>query len=127
MSYDPFFSFNVEEVIAELLLNVGSGINLAEVVDETQLAIIGVAGARGVKAQRKESGDLLRGGKRMRVIIDGITLGPSGIGSISVWKLLVGGLVGTLGRLFGLALEALGCLFWRSLGLELLLFFIAVQ
>ena len=60
-----------------------------------------MAGERGVETQRKELRELLHGGIRMGILVDGIALRPPGLGAEVEWQLLVACLGGAVVRLFG--------------------------
>jgi len=72
-----------------------------------------MAGMRGVETQHKELRELLHGGIRVDVVVDGIALRPPGLGAEVGRQLLVAYLGGAFfrrigGWLFSLALTAVG-------------------
>lgn len=90
--------------------------DLAELVDETHLAVVGVADARGIETQREELGETPHGWIGMRFIIERVTLGAPREGPESGRELLVARLVGAIVRLFGLARQTVRGLIRRVVG-----------
>ena len=60
-----FDGFDVQEVVAQLLLGDGGGIAAAVLVDQAELAVIGVPGAGGVEAQGEVLGEAQHRGIRV--------------------------------------------------------------
>ena len=100
-----FDGLDVQDVIAEPLLGDVGRIALTELVDQAHLAVIGMAGARGVELQGEKLGEAAHRGIRMRVVIERIALGTLGERPVSVGQPLAARFVGALRR-FGLALAA---------------------
>ena len=91
-------------------LAFGGWIAPALLVNEAQLAVIGVPGAGRVEMQGEVFGEAQHRGIRVRVIIERIALGASSERPESVRKLLVARLIGAVVGLFGLALTAVRAL-----------------
>jgi hypothetical protein len=99
-----FDGFDVQEVVAQHLLGDGGGIAPALLVDQADLAVVGVPGAGRVEVQ----GEVLRvtqhGGIRMGAVVQRIALGNSAERPQSMRKLLVPRFVGAIVRLFAVPL-----------------------
>jgi len=95
-----FDGLDVEEVIAQTFFGDDERITLGELVDEPHLAVIRMAGARGVELQGEELGKALHRGIGVRVVIERIALGTACKRTITGWKLLVARLVGAQMRRF---------------------------
>jgi hypothetical protein len=63
-----FLELNEEEIVAQLSLSDGGGVAAHVLVDEPQLAVVGVPRAIGVVAQRQMVGEPGHGWVRMLVI-----------------------------------------------------------
>src|SRR5690606_38842461 len=96
--FPVFFGFHMEDVVAQLGVGDGFGIASAELMQESHLAIVGMAGARRVETQHQQFGEALHGGVRVGVVVDGIALRPSGLGAVFGRQFAVAGVGGFVGR-----------------------------